>query len=213
MSSTSEDLKARQQRWKNEAALANTHPEHWTLFEVIDEDLQAFSRQVEFAPANFPTYSVTLLRLYLSIGSEIDVVAKLLCQRVGAALPDRPNIDHYRQALKAQYPNLSTLKITVRPMAYEILPWQAWEQDRNPDWWQKHQLVKHQRHQNFSDANLGNVLHAAAGLLVFLIYWHKPDLWALKIMPALHVFDIEGIPRVGGFIGDYQLKDFGNRGT
>jgi hypothetical protein len=32
-------------------------------------------------------------------------------------------------------------------------------------------------------------------------------------MPALQVFDIEGIPRVGGFVGDYQFKDFGNRGT
>jgi hypothetical protein len=40
-----------------------------------------------------------------------------------------------------------------------------------------------------------------------------PDLWALKIMPGLHVFDIEGIPRVGGFVGDYRLKDFGNCGT
>jgi hypothetical protein len=102
MSSNSEDLKARQQGWENEAALAMTHPQHWTLFEVIDEDLQSFSRQVEFAPANFLTYSVTLLRLYLSVCSEIDVVAKLLCQRVGAVLSDRPNMDHYRHALKAQ---------------------------------------------------------------------------------------------------------------
>ncbi len=189
-----------------------TYP-HWTLFEVIDEDLRAFSRQVEFASANFPTYSVALLRLYLSICSEVDVVAKLLCQRIGAALPGRPNMDHYRQALKAQYPNLSTLKITVRPMAYEIFPWLAWEQDKNPDWWQKHQFVKHHRDQNFAAANLENVLHAAAGLLVFLVYWHKPELWALKITPALHVFDIEGIGRIGGFVPDYQLKDFGNRGT
>ena len=56
------------------------HP-HWSLFKVIDEDLQAFSREVEFADANFSTYSVTLLRLYLSICSEVDVIAKLLCQR------------------------------------------------------------------------------------------------------------------------------------
>jgi hypothetical protein len=48
---------------------------------------------------------------------------------------------------------------------------------------------------------------------VFLVYWYKPDLWALKITPALHVFDIEGIGRVGGFVPDYRLKDFGNRGT
>jgi hypothetical protein len=186
---------------------------HWTLFEVIDEDLRAFSRQVEFADPNFPTYSVTLLRLYLSICSEIDVVAKLLCQRIGATLSNRPNMDEYRQSLRAKYPNLSGVKITVRPIAYEIVPWQVWEQNKNPDWWQKHQLIKHQRDQYFAAANLGNVLYAAAGLLVFLVYWHKPELWALKIMPVLQVFDIEGIPRVGGFIGDYQLKDFGNRGT
>jgi hypothetical protein len=186
---------------------------HWSLFEVIDEELHSFSRHVEFAEGNLATYGVTLLRLYLSIGSETDVVAKLLCQRIGATLPERPNMDHYRKFLSPQYPYLSAVKITVRPMAYEIAPWQAWQEDKNPDWWQKHQLVKHQRHQNFADANLGNVLHAAAGLLVFLVYWHQPELWALKITPALEVFGIEGIGRVGGFISDYRLNDFGNRGT
>ena len=55
---------------------------HWTLFQVIDEDLYAFSRHVEFAEANFGTYSVDLLRLYLSICSEVDVIGKLLCQRI-----------------------------------------------------------------------------------------------------------------------------------
>ncbi len=35
---------------------------HWSLFEVIDEDLLAFSRQVEFAEDNFATYSIALLR-------------------------------------------------------------------------------------------------------------------------------------------------------
>ena len=189
-----------------------TYP-HWSLFEVIDEDLLRFSRQVEFAEANFTTYSVTFLRLYLSICSEIDVIGKLLCHRIGITLPDRPNMDDYRQNLKAQYPYLWTLKITIRPMSYEVVPWQEWENNKNPDWWQKHQLVKHQRHQYFGDANLGNVLRAASGLLVFLVYWQKPELWASQITPALHVFDIEGIGRVGGFIPDYELKDFGKRGT
>jgi hypothetical protein len=70
-------------------------------------------------------------------------------------------------------------------------------------------LVKHHRDQYFADANLGNVLHAAAGLVVFLVYWHMPELLQLKITPTLQVFDIEGIGRVGGFVTRYQLKDFG----
>jgi hypothetical protein len=100
------------------------HP-HWSLFEVIDEDLHSFSRQVEFAQANFPTYSVTLLRLYLSICSEIDVIGKLLCQRIGATLPNKPNMDDYRQNLHSKYPHLWELKIKIRPMAFAIWPWDS----------------------------------------------------------------------------------------
>jgi len=39
-------------------------------------------------------------------------------------------------------------------------------------------------------------------------YLQFPEFWLM----TLH-FPIEGIPRTGGFVGDYQLKDFGNRGT
>jgi hypothetical protein len=86
-------------------------------------DLSLFPPHVEFAEANFETYSVDLLRLYLSICSEIDVIGKLLCQRVEAPLPDRPNMDHYRRGLQPKYPKLSEVKITISPMAHEILPW------------------------------------------------------------------------------------------
>ena len=70
---------------------------HWTSFEVINEDFHEFSRHVEFAEANFQTYSIDLLRLYLSICSEIDVVAKMLCERERLK---RPNMDHRRSALR-----------------------------------------------------------------------------------------------------------------
>jgi hypothetical protein len=189
-----------------------TYP-HWTLFEVIDEELYAFSRHVEFVDANFSTYSVTLVRLYLSICSEVDVIAKLLCQRIGATIPSRPDMDDYRQSLKSKYPNLSELKITIRPMAREIHPWEAWHQNQNPDWWRKYQLVKHQRDKYFADANLKNVLHAAAGLLVFLTYWHQPELYKLKISAAFHVFDIDGIRAGRDWVGRFYLKDFGEGPT
>ena len=80
----------------------------------------------------------------------------------------------------------------------------------NPDWWQKHQLVKHQRDQHFAAANLGNVLHAAAGLLVFLTYWHQPELWRLRVNPTFHVFEIEGVGRRIEWAPSYKLKDFAN---
>ena len=51
---------------------------HWQFFESVDDELHSLSRIIEFAPENFCTFSVHLSRLYLSVGSEIDVVAKLL---------------------------------------------------------------------------------------------------------------------------------------
>jgi hypothetical protein len=58
-----------------------------------------------------------------------------------------------------------------------ITPWNSWTKGENPDWWTEHNKVKHQRDLHFDKANLGNVLRAAAGLLVFLTYWNQPKLW------------------------------------
>ena len=38
-------------------------------------------------------------------------------------------------------------------MARPVLPWDTWNQNQNPDWWRKYQLVKHHRDQYFADAN------------------------------------------------------------
>ncbi len=122
---------------------------HWTMFEVIDEDLYEFSRQVEFEQPNFRTYSVALVRLYLSIGSEIDVVAKLLCQRDGVD-PKAESIDQYRKSLQPKYPHLATLTIFLRPIPERdkgLTPWDAWNNTppANPTWWTVHNKVKHER--------------------------------------------------------------------
>jgi hypothetical protein len=184
------------------------HP-HWSLFAVIDEDLHTLSRYIEFTEANYRTYSVELLRLYLSICSEVDVIGKLLCTRTGVALRDRPNMDDYRKALNPKYPNLAGLKITIRPVALSIVPWAAWHQNANPEWWQKHQLVKHRRDQHFPDANLANVLEAAAGLLVFLVYWHQPEIYNVTVSAFFRMFEIEGIRAGIDWVGKISLKDFG----
>src|SRR5271166_1062392 len=147
---------------------------HWSFFEMIDEELHTFSRQVEFAEANFPTYSVFLAGLYVSICSEIDVVAKLLCKRIK---PDAKaeNIRDYREIIPTHYCFLPKLKITILPIRLELMPSEIWRDKdikKNPDWWKSHQKVKHHRDEFFKEANLGNVLKSAAGLLVLLTYWN-----------------------------------------
>jgi hypothetical protein len=187
------------------------------MFEVIDEDLHEFSRHVEFVEKpNFATYSVTLVRLYLSICSEVDVVAKLLCQRDGVD-PKASDMDEYRESLKPKYPNLATLSIFLKPMPEKekgLTPWHSWNNTppANPTWWTKHNKVKHERNAHFAEANLGNVLNAAAGLFVLLIYLHKEEL-SVKgyLQPKFRIFvaDPQYVEDLTGGLGfRYLLPDW-----
>jgi hypothetical protein len=55
---------------------------HWNYFLAFDSDAEKLSRYIEFTKENEKTYSIELVRLLLSTASEVDVVAKLLCNKV-----------------------------------------------------------------------------------------------------------------------------------
>jgi hypothetical protein len=85
---------------------------YWEFFVTIDEDLHELSRFVEFHPDNFKTFSAQLLRLYLAVGSEVDVVAKLLCLQIDSTKkPD--NIKGYQEIITSASPSRSALKASV----------------------------------------------------------------------------------------------------
>jgi len=183
---------------------------HWRFFESLDDELHSLSRIVDFSPDNLPTYSVHLARLYLSICSEIDVVAKLLCARIAPS--EKPgNIDQYRSLITTRFPNFSNLQIEMPGHELDFQPWASWNAGKNPSWWKSYNDVKHERNKFYSDANLGNVLESSAGLLVLLIYHHQPDLYAINpsIQPDFRTMRIDqqyaGIMCFGF---SYKLPDF-----
>ena len=61
-------------------------PLHWRYFLLLEEDLMLLARYIEFARDNYDSYSVELGRILLSAGSEVDVVAKQVCQKVDPRL-------------------------------------------------------------------------------------------------------------------------------
>jgi hypothetical protein len=104
------------------ACLFDCMKEYWSFFATIDEDLHHFSRFVEFSEDNYKTYSAHLVRLYLAIGSEIDVVAKLLCRQIDSQKrPER--INQYRPVITGRYPKLQDLQIHVRGTSITLTPW------------------------------------------------------------------------------------------
>ena len=104
---------------------------HWQFFESLDEELHSLSRIVEFSKDNFPTYSVQFARLYLSVCSEIDVVAKLLCTQINPA-GNPKNIDDYRSLITPQFPHFPALKIEMPEHELDFQPWVTWASNSNP---------------------------------------------------------------------------------
>ncbi len=187
------------------------HFPHWQFFESIDDELHSLSRVIEFAPENYSTFSVHLTRLFLSVCSEIDVVAKLLCAQIAPSEAPK-NINDYRCLVTKRFPNFSTLRIEIPSHELELQPWSSWITGINPKWWESYNNVKHERSKHYRDPNLGNVLESTAGLLVLLVYFYQPELYAKNspIQPAFKTMRIErqyaDILRWGF---GYSLPDFG----
>jgi hypothetical protein len=144
---------------------------HWHYYRSLVDDLDRLARYVELCEDNFGTYSLELTRLFLSAGSEIDVVAKLLCERVSPESKCR-NIIEYRDILVAKYPGLTKVLISMPRYGLSFTPWEGWD-DRSPQWWTSYNNVKHERHKFFQEACLANVLASLSALCVFVCYLHQ----------------------------------------
>ncbi len=152
------------------AIVATTSKVHWNYFLALEHDLELAGRYVEFSQPNMETYSVEFAHLLLAASSEVDVVAKLLCKRLNVDAP-RGNIDQYRTVLTQHLPELVKMQVLVPRYGLNLTPWENWSSDNNPDWWQCHNNVKHERDSFFHEATLKNSLNALGALLT-LIFHH-----------------------------------------
>jgi len=129
---------------------------------------------VEFSQKNYATYSIEFARILLSCGSEVDVVAKALCQKID---PNRKyeNINDYRTTITSAYGKFSTLEVSLPRYGLTIKPWEGWSVN-NPSWWKSYNEVKHQRNTHFEKANLENAVFSVGGLFELVLYYYKEDL-------------------------------------
>jgi hypothetical protein len=150
---------------------------HWNYFIALERDLERVSRYIEFTPANYDVYSIELAHLLFAAASEVDVVAKVLCQQLAPSAP-RGNIDQYRAALLSRIPELPTFEISVPRYGLKLTPWINWSgsSPTNPDWWGSYNKVKHQRDTHFQQATLKNALNAMGALLILTFFHYNLSL-------------------------------------
>ena len=163
---------------------------HWNYFLAFDTDAEKLSRYIEFTKNNFKAYSIEMVRLLLSASSEVDVVAKLLCNKLSPN--EKPeNMDDYRNILDKKLP-IKEMKIQIRRYGLELIPWANWKDDKNPDWWKGYNSVKHYRDKNFHRANLENTLNSISGLYCLLLYYYKDEAQNGDLIPYPNLFLVGG---------------------
>lgn len=176
---------------------------HWNYFLALEQDLERVSRYVEFCESNLLVFSIELARILLAASSEVDVLAKRICEQVAPGTPSR-NMNEYRSVMtKAAHrsdrtgvslPDVSSMQVLVPRYGLTLTPWKSWADNKNPDWWQSYNKVKHERDEHFNQASLRNSLDAMGALLIFNFCLYRFDV--IKRTP--HAFTAKTIT--------YELK-------
>lgn len=145
---------------------------HWNYFIALERDLEMASRYVEFCPQNFDVYSIEFAHLLFAAASEVEVVSKLLCQRLQ---PDarRGNIDDYKIVLLAKFPSLPATRVFIPRYGLDLKPWENWAGQDNLPWWRSYNNVKHERQEHFSEATLKNAVSALGALLILTFHHYS----------------------------------------
>lgn len=155
---------------------------HWDYFLLLEKDLIEIFDYVEPESSNFSTFGPNILKLFLSVCSEIDAVFKDLEKVVDpdceALRGSRPNIDdHCKFVCEKVRARFNGAEVGYSGSSIKCEPWRSWFEDppsegeesdrgRNPQWWRAYNKVKHNRAEYYELANLGNLVDAFAGLLV-----------------------------------------------
>ncbi len=157
---------------------------HWNYFIALEQDMENVSRYIEFCEQNFDVYSIELARLLSAAASEVDVIAKLLCERFQPSI-SRENINDYRIILLATLSELSTVEVFINRYGLSFKPWDNWSDssNENPLWWRSYNNVKHHRDTHFNEATLKNAINALGALLILTYYYYSYELTTAGVVP------------------------------
>ncbi|PXY43573.1 hypothetical protein [Flavobacterium hydrophilum] len=148
---------------------------HWNYFLAIESDFEKISRYVEFSEANNSTFSIELARIIMAGTQEIDGLMKKLCKLIRPG-SDPQNIKHYRDIIKQDLPIITEEIVQIPRFGMSSVPWLNWQSNddnNSPDWWIANNNIKHNRTENFEQANLKNAYNCVGALLMITLYYYK----------------------------------------
>lgn len=152
---------------------------HWDYMLLLEKDLIEILDYIDPCDENMAVFGPKILKLSLSIGSEVDVTLRDLLLAKDSqgefAHKKRFDIKDYRRFVQDTDLSLEFKDVVVgfNGMEFTYTPWEDWwsqsgghPTQSRPGWWDSYNHVKHRRTEQYGEANLGNVLKALAGLFV-----------------------------------------------
>lgn len=137
---------------------------------MLEKEFRTSIKYLAIDPSNFSGFSDVYAKLLLQIGSEVDVVAKVLCKEI-APSSNANKINHYYSVISSKFIEFDN--VTVGCGDINLNPWNNWGTS-SPDWWKIYNGVKHNRNkvksfgtttkEIYKFANQGTVLNVLAGL-------------------------------------------------
>lgn len=139
-------------------------------YEIIVRDLLKVFEYVDPTNDNLNAYSHRLFELLLRASTEFETNCKrILCANGYPKPSGKMNISDYRRINAACRLSDYRLHLGLWSPPMLLRPFEAWAgPSGQPDWYQAYTHAKHDRLVRFSEASLGNVVRAVAGLLTVL---------------------------------------------
>jgi len=179
-------------------------------FLSLEKRFIELSEYIEITEDNFNVYSNYITLLLITTCSEFEVVSKELSK----ILNDHPkNIFNIYNCFKKEgYKNILEESVFLDLYKIDIQPFEKWNEENVPFWWEAYNGVKHNRASEYKKGNLKTLIYALSALSIVNHYfiWVKEYDTKSKNAPVMQMSGIPEIFKVSNvqYYGPVDGSDF-----
>jgi hypothetical protein len=153
---------------------------YWNYFLTLEDEFLDIEKIIPIDALNNNTFSMYYMKIFFSICSEIDVLFKEFIEynNWDNFSQNDGNFGKYKNIINQYLPNFST-EIIIFSKVKDIKPFDNWNFNKKPDWWEDYNNIKHNRtlknngFENYKKANQENILNAFCALYQIEMYFYK----------------------------------------